>query len=144
MTTPTPAVSPAPSVTHAHAAPPVQSLAQPYVDGLAHCQIRFQTCSACGRAQTLAHDACQYCGAEQLSWSDSAGLGAVHAVTVVGRAPSDAFRPLAPYTLVIVTLDEGARVMGHATPGIRIGERVIAGFFDHQGQKLIRFETIPR
>ena len=142
MTTNTFPASPAPSVTRA--APPVQSLAQPYVDGLAHCLIRFQTCSACGRAQTLAHDACQYCGAEQLSWSDSAGLGTVHAVTVVGRAPSDAFRPLAPYTLVIVTLDEGARVMGHATPGISIDERVVAGFFDHQGQKLIRFEATHR
>lgn len=119
------------------------SLAQPYVDGLLHCLIRFQTCGACGRAQTLAHDACQHCGAEQLSWSDSAGLGTVHAVTVVGRAPSDAFRPLAPYTLVIVTLDEGARVMGHATPGIKIGERVVAGFFVHLGQTLIRFETAP-
>jgi uncharacterized OB-fold protein len=116
------------------------SLAQPYVDGLKHCLIRFQTCGACGRAQTLAHDACKHCGHEQLIWSDSAGRGVVHAVTVVGRAPSDDFRPLAPYTLVIVALDEGARVMGHATPDIKIGERVTASFFDHLGETLIKFQ----
>jgi uncharacterized OB-fold protein len=117
-----------------------QSLAQPYVDGLKQRLIRFQTCGACGRAQTLAHDACKDCGSEDLRWSDSAGQGTVHAVTVVGRAPSDAFRPLAPYTLVIVALDEGARVMGHATPSIKIGERVVATFFEHLGETLIKFE----
>jgi uncharacterized OB-fold protein len=58
----------------------------------------------------------------------------------VGRAPSDAFRPLAPYTLVIGALDEGARVMGHATSSIKIGERVVATFFEHLGETLIKFE----
>jgi len=125
----------------AHSQPLSHSLAQPYVEGLKHCLIRLQTCGACGRAQTLAHDACQHCGHEQLIWSDSAGRGVVHAVTVVGRAPSDAFRPLAPYTLVIVALDEGAHVMGHATPGIKIGERVVATFFEHLGETLIKFQT---
>lgn len=119
------------------------SLAQPYLEGLADSRIMYQHCTHCGQAQTFAHDACQHCAAESLIWKASRGRGRVHAVTVVARAPSDAFRTLAPYTLVVVTLDEGARIMGHATPGVKIDDLVIATFFDHLGQKLIRFERVP-
>lgn len=118
------------------------SLAQPYNDGLMRHQILYQHCSACGKAQTFAHDACQHCGAQGLVWKTSCGRGRIHAVTIVSRAPSDAFRALAPYTLVVVELEEGARVMGHAEPGVKISDAVIAGFFVHQGQTLIRFEKI--
>jgi len=104
------------------------SLAQPYIDGLTKSEIRFQACTVCGHAQTLAHDACQHCGAESLVWKTSSGRGRVYAVTIVGRAPSDAFRPLAPYTLVVVEMEEGARIMGHALPGVRINDSVVASF----------------
>ena len=40
---------------------------------------------------------------------------------------------------MIVELDEGARLMGHAAPGVAIGQRVRAGFFEHLGRQLIRF-----
>ena len=119
------------------------SLAQPYVEGLTEHLLRYQHCESCAGAQTFAHDACQFCGAETLSWRASSGRGRVHAVTVVARAPSDYFRSLAPYTLVVVTLDEGARVMGHATAGIQIGQAVIATFFKHLDQTLVRFEPHP-
>ena len=119
------------------------SLAQPYVEGLADHLLRYQHCDACAGAQTFAHDACQFCGAETLSWRTSSGRGRVHAVTVVARAPSDYFRSLAPYTLVVVTLDEGARVMAHAAPGVQIGQAVVATFFKHLDQTLVRFEPNP-
>jgi uncharacterized OB-fold protein len=45
-----------------------------------------------------------------------------------------------PYTLVLVDLDEGARLMGHADPGVAIGARVSAGFFEHDGRRLVRFQ----
>ncbi|PHY07438.1 MAG: DNA-binding protein [Alcaligenaceae bacterium] len=125
---------------NAHA---IVSLAQPYVEGLAEKRLRYQHCESCAGAQTFAHDACQFCGAETLSWRTSSGRGRVHAVTVVARAPSDYFRSLAPYTLVVVTLDEGARVMGHAAAGIQIGHAVIATFFKHLDQTLVRFEPHP-
>ena len=118
------------------------SLAQPYLEGLTEHVLRYQHCSACARAQTFAHDACQFCGAEELVWRTSSGRGHVHAVTVVGRAPSDAFRSLAPYTLVVVTLEEGARLMGHATPGVKIGDTVTTTFFKHLDQTLVCFEPV--
>ena len=54
----------------------------------------------------------------------------------------DDFRALAPYTLVIVELDEGPRLMGHADASIDIGQRVRAGFFEHQNRTLLRFEGL--
>lgn len=115
-------------------------LAAPFTDGLREGVLRYQQCTACGTAQTLARYACQHCGERgALHWRDAAGAATVCAVTEVVRAPSDEFRALAPYTLVIVQLDEGPRLMGHATPGVHIGERVLADFFEHHGRTLVRF-----
>lgn len=75
-----------------------------------------------------------------LSWVDAAGRGTVYAVTVVTRAPSDEFRSLAPYTLVLVDLEEGSRVMAHGVPGLAIGDKVSACGFVHAGKPLIRFQ----
>lgn len=114
-------------------------LAAAFTDGLRQGVLRYQRCTACGGAQTLARYACQHCGAEALAWHDAAGAATVRAVTVVARAPSDEFRVLAPYTLVLVQLDEGPRLMAHAAPDVQIGERVQAGFFEHAGRALVRF-----
>jgi uncharacterized OB-fold protein len=111
----------------------------PFVEGLQQGEIRYQACSACGAAQTLARYACRACGSTELQWRTASGAGRVYSVTTVARAPSDEFRPLAPYALAIVELDEGPRVMGHATGDARIGDRVMAGFFDFGERRLIRF-----
>ena len=115
------------------------SAAAPFVEGLGRREVRYQACTACGHAQTLARHACSQCGATALEWRRAAGSGTVYSSTVVMRAPSQAFRALAPYTIVIVELDEGCRVMGHAEPGVAIGDRVEAGFFDFDQRTLLRF-----
>lgn len=115
------------------------SLSTPFVEGLSQQVIRYQHCADCGAAQTLPRYACTRCGGTRLSWRDASGGATVYAVTEVARAPSDEFRALAPYTLVIVSLDEGPRLMAHARPGAAIGDRVGATFFEHNGRTLIRF-----
>lgn len=114
----------------------------PYTDGLRQRIVRYQRCATCGAAQTLARYACAHCGGAALSWLEATGRGTVYAVTVVARAPSDAFRALVPYTLVLVDLDEGPRLMAHAEPGVAIGTRVMAHFFAHEGQPLLRFAPV--
>jgi uncharacterized OB-fold protein len=110
-----------------------------FTDGLARGELRYQACADCGTSQALGRYACRKCGSTRLEWRLSAGCGTVFATTVVARAPSDEFRALAPYTLVLVDLDEGARLMAHAEPGVVIGDRVEAGFFSHGGRTLVRF-----
>lgn len=111
----------------------------PFIEGLRHGEIRYQACTACGAAQTLARYACRACGATRLEWRTARGSGQVYSMTTVARAPSEEWRALAPYTLAIVELDEGPRLMGHASPAVKIGDRVAAKFFDFGGRRLIRF-----
>lgn len=113
-----------------------------FLQGIERQQLRYQRCAACGQAQSLARYACGHCGSEALLWETAAATAHLYAVTVVSRAPSDAFRTLAPYTLVIAELDEGPRLMAHGVSGARIGDRVIARFFEHDGRTLIRFEPV--
>lgn len=117
----------------------------PYLDGLARGELRYQVCLACEAPQTLARYACPNCGSTRLEWRRADGRGAVYAVTVVARAPSEEFRVLAPYTIAIVALDEGPRVMGHAAAGTKIGDRVVAEYFSFAGRNLVRFrrESAP-
>ena len=117
----------------------LKPLSAAYVEGLAASVLRYQACLQCGAAQTLPRYACRRCGGTRLEWRDSQGRGTVHAVSVVMRAPSDEFRPLAPYTLVLVDLDERVRVMAHAQPGVAIGDRVAATFFKQGERTLVRF-----
>jgi uncharacterized OB-fold protein len=111
----------------------------PYLDGLEQGELNYQSCVACGAPQTLARYACCSCGSTRLDWRRAKGLGTVYATTVVARAPSAEFRSLAPYTLALVDLDEGSRLMAHASPGVVIGNRVRAEVFSHGGRKLVRF-----
>jgi len=117
-----------------------RSLCAPFVEGLKSGEIRYQACLSCNAAQTLARYACRVCGATGLEWRTARGTGRVYAVTSVARAPSDEYRALAPYTLAIVELEEGPRLMGHATAGVRIGDRVRAGFFRFGERQLVRFQ----
>lgn len=113
--------------------------ASPFAQGLAAGVLRYQRCAGCGAAQTGQRFACTTCGSRQLAWWDAAGTGTVFSVSTVHRAPADAWRALAPYTLVLVDLDEGPRVMAHGTPGLVIGMRVLAQPVVLAGQALVRF-----
>lgn len=113
--------------------------ASPFAQGLAAGLLRYQRCMDCGAAQTGQRFACCGCGGIQLAWCDAAGTGTVVAVSTVHRAPTEAWRALAPYTLVLVDLDEGPRLMAHGAPGLAIGQRVRALPVVLAGQALVRF-----
>lgn len=117
-------------------------LSKPFTDALARGEIEYQACAACGAAQRLSRYACVACGAPRLVWRRASGDGTVFAVSVVSRAPTEEFRPLAPYGLALVDLDEGARLMGHAPADLRIGERVRAEVFALGERRLVRFIPI--
>ena len=120
----------------------MDSNASPFAQGLAAGVLRYQRCGACGRALTGQRFACTACGSGQLAWCDAAGSGTVFSVSTVHRAPTDAWRALVPYTLVLVDLDEGPRVMAHGAPGLAIGLRVLARPVVLAGQALVRFDAV--
>ena len=86
--------------------------------------IAIQRCRACRHVWYFARSFCPVCGVDAPETSAASGRGVVHAATLVHRAPSDDFKALAPYRIVLVDLEEGVRVMGHADPELAIGDRV--------------------
>ena len=139
MQEPRPAGSPRGGTQSNTQSSPSNRQSGPYLEGVDRGVLRFQRCQSCGAAQTLSRYSCHACDGERFDWLDSHGTGIVHSLTVVNRAQSEAFRSLLPYTLVLVDLDEGARVMAHAQAGLGIGDRVRATGFSHEGLALIRF-----
>ncbi len=95
-------------------------------------ELCYQRCGSCGRAQLYPRPACTGCGAASLEWRRSEGRGTVHAVTVVYRPPSAAFKLDLPYAVALVALDEGLRMMANIVGGdpeeIAIGDHVTVTF----------------
>jgi len=118
----------------------MNKLAAHFWEGCAAGELRFQRCGACAAPQLHARTFCVRCGGTKLEWQKALGTGTVYALTSVARAPTDEFRALAPYLIVLVDLDEGLRMMAHGAPGLSIGARVRAGFFVHGGRSLPRFD----
>jgi len=103
--------------------------------------LALQRCAGCGLVWYFRRDFCPGCGRPDPLALAADGAGTVEAVTVVHRAPSDAFRALAPYALVLVRLDEGPRAMGHGAPALAIGDRVRVAFRDVGGRPLPYFDA---
>jgi uncharacterized OB-fold protein len=108
--------------------PPITGETQPFWDGCAAAELRYQVCRECRHAQFYPRALCAGCGGVDLEWRRSQGEGRVYAVTVVERAPSAAFRADVPYVIVLVDLDEGFRMMANVVGDDRleaaIGDRV--------------------
>ena len=119
----------------------MDQLAEHFWAGCAAGKLRFQHCADCSRAQFYPRQVCVQCGSEKVEWKTSHGTGTVFSLTRVERAPNDSFRALVPYSLALVDLDEGFRVMAHANPHLFIGDKVTLTFFDHDGRALPRFEA---
>lgn len=105
--------------------------------------IVYQCCASCRHTWYFERNFCPSCGVGAPDTLTSAGLGFVHASTLVHRAPSDEFRAAAPYRLVLVDVAEGFRMMGHAEPSVAIGDRVRCRVRAIAGRLLPYFDREP-
>jgi uncharacterized protein len=99
---------------------------RPYFDGLNRGEFVLQFCTACERHQFPPRAFCVRCGDRSTEWRTASGRGVLYAATVTHRTSEDAFAALVPYTVGLIDLDEGVRVMARGAPdGAAIGERVV-------------------
>lgn len=119
---------------------------QPYWDGAAAGELRYQCCAGCGHVQRIPRSLCEQCQSSQLDWRSSQRTGTVLTFTTVYRAPLPVFKDMVPYVIAIVDMDEGFRVMANALPqgrkGLEIGALVRIGFQDVHGMVLPVVETV--
>lgn len=124
----------------AYPLPRPNSHTQPYWDGAAAGELRYQCCADCGSVQIIPRGFCEGCQSSMLDWRVSKSLGTVLTFTIVHRAPLPVFKPMTPYAIVIVDMDEGFRVMANALPeaqaALAIGKRVRIGFQEVHGMAL--------
>lgn len=106
-------------------------------------QLAYQRCGACAHVWYFQRGFCPACGSEQVATLQAGGAGRLYASTLVHRAPSDEFKPLVPYSIVLVDLQEGPRVMGHGAPGLAIDSPVRCELREIAGRPIPYFVKDP-
>jgi uncharacterized OB-fold protein len=104
--------------------------------------IAYQACPTCGGLWYFRRTFCPRCGRSHPEDRQSSGVGTVHAVTLVTRAPGEELRAHAPYLIALIDTDEGFRLMAHGDRTLRIGDRVRARFVTLAGRLMPHFERI--
>lgn len=79
--------------------------AQRYRELLNRGGVHYQACVDCRRPVFPPRVLCPACGSARLVWCESAGAGTVYSATTVHSRDAE------PYTIALVDLDEGFRVM---------------------------------
>ena len=116
---------------------------------LAEHRLLVQTCGSCGTHRLVARALCAACGSFEWQWTETGGTGTIASWTVSHRA----YQPerTAPYTVVMVRLDEGRDLLlpgswGGSADGadLAVGLRVRAAYDDLPGEPpaaLLRWEA---
>ena len=76
-------------------------------------QLVMQRCDSCERLVWYPRYVCPHCGQFSLRWEQLSGQGVVYAVSVHHRPAHAAFADRVPYSVVLVDLDEGVRMMSN-------------------------------
>lgn len=88
-------------------------------------ELTMQRCESCKRLVWYPRYVCPHCGAASLQWETLSGYGVVYAVSVHHRPAFPALTDKVPYSVVLVDLDEGARMMSNVFgPMPAVGDRV--------------------
>ncbi|GAA1848971.1 OB-fold domain-containing protein [Pseudonocardia ailaonensis] len=124
---------------------PTAALA-PYTEGLAAGELRTTRCSACGTVQFPPRTACPHCSRIGTGeWVTASGRGTVWSFCVFHKAYLPPPAPQPPYTVAVVRLDEGSKLVTTVidTDDLRIGMAVEAVFSDDDGEPRVRFRPAP-
>ncbi|MDP9459136.1 MAG: zinc ribbon domain-containing protein [Actinomycetota bacterium] len=76
-----------------------------YRDALGRGRLVYQRCEHCGSAVFPPRVLCPACHGQALRWEPSAGVGTIYSASTLTPRGED------PYTVVLVDLDEGFRLM---------------------------------
>jgi uncharacterized protein len=85
--------------------------ATPYWTALEQEQLVVQRCTSCSQLQMYPRRRCISCGAGDLSFEPVSGNGSLYSFTTIVKYPPSEFVEGLPYTLGIVRLSEGPRML---------------------------------
>lgn len=124
--------------------PKPDSDSAPFFAGIEEGRLLLQRCGRCAELQLYFRAMCRNCWSRELSTVESRGHGTVYSSTVVHESTDPALRAHLPYTIVLVDLDEGPRVLAMSLGSDRTpaGSRVSAAFMEMGGWNVLIFEPL--
>ena len=133
------------SIPASFKAPPKREpFTKAYWDGLRQGRLMLQVCGDCAKITHPPGPVCAHCLSGNITYKAASGRGTVYAFTVSHRPLHEEFRKDVPYTVALVDLEEGVRIMTwlvNCPPeGAKIGMRCEAIFESiSDGTSLHRF-----
>ena len=83
---------------------------QPFWDGCAAGELRFQRCLDCGKPYFYPRPVCPECSSTNVEWFTASGDATLYSY-VINHRPAPGFAEDAPYAIAVVQLAEGPRMM---------------------------------
>jgi uncharacterized OB-fold protein len=112
----------------------------PWWEGLDHGVLRAQRCNRCGTTFAPPTPTCPQCGTRDFAWTMLSGRGRIYSWVKVHIAMDPAFENDVPYSIAVVELEEGPRVVGRLLEGEGVdGLAVEAEIYRVEGQALLGF-----
>ena len=101
--------------------PEPSSVSAPFWAATENRELAMQRCDSCDQLVWYPRLVCPHCGGFALTWERLSGRGVVYASSVHHRPAHPAFADRVPYSVVLVDLDEGVRIMSNVfgqTPAV--------------------------
>lgn len=124
-------------------APQVDEESRFFWEGLRAHRVLLQRCVGCRRVRFPPLPACPDCGRRERELIESEGLGTLYSWVTVHRAFSDEWKDDVPYSVGVVELAPGCRMLARVEPalGLRAETPVRAFFVDHPSWTELRFRS---
>lgn len=107
-------------------------------------ELVIKSCNACGHTMHLPRALCDRCHSFDTGWKPVEAKGKIYTYSVVERQVHPAFP--APFTLIVVELDEpaGVRLMGNlaGVPDVAVGMAVEGAFETVEDTALMRWTLV--
>jgi uncharacterized protein len=121
---------------------------QPYWDALKENRLILKHCRSCDRTHFYPRELCPHCYSDDLDWVDASGDGTIYSYTIAHRPAGPAYADDVPYTIAIIDLAEGPRMMSWIvgdTDDVQIGAEVAVTYVTQEdGIVLPMFELVDR
>jgi len=106
----------------------------PFWEAARRHELVVQRCAGCGAHRFPARELCSRCLSREAGWERVSGRGQVFSFAIMHQVYHTAFADAVPYAIVVVELDEGARMLSNLvecpTDAIVIGMPVEVVFED--------------
>ena len=95
-------------------------------------KLLIQRCSTCNHTQFYPRAICTSCLSHEIGWIEASGRGSIYTYTICRIAAHPTFESRLPYTVAMIDLDEGVRMLANIVDvdveRIAASARVVACF----------------